>query len=1399
MKFDVQHSIICCFIKIKLSINRYCSVFNTFMLVFHEKPISLSIKLLNTMRNNIYITWTQTRILVFILILPFRLYAQEIKVKEIPHIKQLPISVINTVFQDSEGYIWYGTDDGLCRDDGYNIHTFRSDFLNRDVVLRSNAITCLAEDSVSHHIWIGTNKGLYVLDKQFYTISAVDIEDIKDKIVEAIHIASDGTVWISSSQKILRLDKNGKMIKLYPLQCISGAGKEYVLYEDRQHQLLLSLSGKGLYKWNKEVDQFQLFFPYTDRVNGIIQDKVHDYYWLASWDHSIIRLDPTNVNERMRYLPQIKPVTVSGLTAKTALNIVQDDIFNYIWITSWSDLFVYRCTKDGMLERLDTSKFLPQRNKALKNITKDRKGNLWVTAADDNNFLISFDEDNIQSYSIKALEDRIKWIPTIVSLCKDEEGIFWFSQRRIGLCIYDAEKNKIGCYTDYKAAKDYPLLVVSCLLKSQHKGLVWVNGEYQNTILGLNQHDMEIEVCKEIDLSTVSDSPGLVMHLFEDKEQNLWIATAMSLFLYRVAEDKLETISKDYGNIIDMVQTKDGLIWGIQKNGGMISIDLNKKIEVYSEKDNLISIAATADGCLWLATSKGEILSFNPKTGIYENRSTACGMSGNKINDLLVDCFNHLWIVSSQEIKEFNPQNGAYRNFDASNENIKFTQFLPHSVYKDPNGELYFGGIPGILSVFPMQNMESVSGNIAPLITDVKVMGNSLFFNNERNLKSLNHVDICPDEQNLEIRFSSLDYRHTSQIRYAYRLSGIDKDWVYLPAGKNTAFYNKLSKSTYLFEVKATDKNGLWCNHITSLTIHRLPAFYETWWAYTIYFVLLIAVAYYIYRVARNRMRLRNELHLHKLEQAKAEEVNHAKLQFFTNITHELLTPLTILSAAVEELKQTAPAYKGQYKVMTNNINRLIRLLQQILEFRKAETGNLKLKVSKGDLALFVQRSVNSFLPLIKKKGMQFEVICQPNPFIAYFDSDKLDKIIYNLLSNAAKYNIPNETVRIELTRHPDKDDFVQLIVKDSGPGISREAQKELFKRFYEGSYRKFNTIGTGIGLSLVHDLVKLHHGTITVESEEGHGTAFVISFPLSKANYTIEEIDPDLLSETVNNAEQIVPMANEIEEDAEEEQAIAEKKRKKCNLLLVEDNEELLQLMTKLLSAEYNIHTAKDGKEGIESIKQHEIDLIVSDVMMPVMDGIEFCKFIKGNFDTSHIPIILLTAKKQEEDRVEAYESGADGFISKPFSLSVLHARIENLLSTRERMTKNFKKQLVFEAQELNYTSLDEEFLQKAIDCVHRHLDDPEFNQQQFIEELHTTRSTSFRKLKSLTGLNFPAFVNNIRMKAACRIMEEKKQMKVSEVAYAVGYNDPRYFTACFKKEIGMQPLEYMEKFVLK
>ena len=714
------------------------------------------------------------------------------------------------------------------------------------------------------------------------------------------------------------------------------------------------------------------------------------------------------------------------------------------------------------------------------------------------------------------------------------------------------------------------------------------------------------------------------------------------------------------------------------------------------------------------------------------------------------------------------------------------------------NGELFFGGHKGYNSFFP-DKMEIPSQETNFLITDIKIFNHS-FSNLPVELQQkispvmptyTSKIELPHKYNNFSIEFAALTYKNPELNRYAYRLQNFDRDWQYTDADRRFAYYNNLPSGTYTFQLKATNENGEWSGYVRELTVVVLPPFWATWWAYLLYVIIVSVIGVSIYRTAKNRILLRNALRLREIEKAKAEELNHAKLQFFTNITHELLTPLTIISATVDELKTQAPSHNDLYTVMNSNIQRLIRLLQQILEFRKAETGNLKLRVSPGDIAAFVKNAAESFQPLVKKRKIHFSFLCDPESMIGYFDMDKLDKILYNLLSNAAKYNKEDGFIQVSLSYDETDKDFILLKIKDNGKGISKEKQKNLFKRFYEGDYRKFNTIGTGIGLSLTKDLVELHEGTISVESEVDHGTEFMVRIPIERSYYDEEQIDDEAISLMQNPVNY-----EDTQEDADVE--TQEVTIKANTILLVEDNGELLHLMTKLLSREYNVFTAQNGKEGIAVLEKEDVDLIVSDVMMPEMDGIEFCKYVKGHLEMSHIPMILLTAKNKEEDRAEAYEIGADAFISKPFNLTVLHARIRNLLKYKERMARDFKNQIVFEVKDLNYTSLDEDFIQRAIHCVNNHLEDPNFDQAQFADEMRTSKSTLYKKLKSLAGLNTSSFIRNVRLKAACRIMEEKgTNVRVSELAYAVGFNDPKYFSSCFKKEFDMLPSEYIERFI--
>ena len=548
--------------------------------------------------------------------------------------------------------------------------------------------------------------------------------------------------------------------------------------------------------------------------------------------------------------------------------------------------------------------------------------------------------------------------------------------------------------------------------------------------------------------------------------------------------------------------------------------------------------------------------------------------------------------------------------------------------------------------------------------------------------------------------------------------------------------------------------------------------------------LLILTILAIIFFVGRNlylrSMRLRRRLHMSSI---------------FMNITHELLTPLTVISASVDKLREKEPKFGRDYDMMQLNIQRMVRLLQQILETGKSEAGELKLLVAQGDVMGYIHETAECLEPLIAKKRMKFTINCIPESMMGWIDTDKLDKIIYNLLSNAAKYSREGGEVSLKAITNKTYD-HIKITVSDTGEGISKEKMKHLFQRFQDGDYRQHNTIGTGLGLSLTRDLVYLHRGTIECESEEGRGTTFIVTLPINKEAFMPEQIDEQhtidfsIPKNAIIDFNTIIPDVNE---EPEAENAIDEDTYK---LLIVEDNVELLMLMKQLLKPYYKVYAAANGVEALKIVHEKELDIIISDVMMPEMDGYELTKAVKDDANYNHLPIILLTAKTQEEDKQEGLLAGADDFLTKPFRLGDLKLRIDNIVENRKRIQREYSMQTITETMKKldKAPSPDEEFLSRALNYVHAHLEDEQYDRDALATDMGTSTSTLYNKLRSITGLNVSSFIRDIRMKEAGRIAEDTPGIRVSDLAYRVGFKDPRYFSTCFKKHFGVQPKEYIE-----
>ena len=1346
------------------------------------------------------------------------IYNLKFKQLSAPH--SLPTNEVQKVYQDRDGFIWFATRNGLCQYNGYETTLYKSNLYSPDL-LTTNSITCLVDDN-NNNLWIGTSEGLNVMDKRTGEIKKYKAPSISNNVVSALCVTRDNTLWVGTDNGLCRYVPEKDTFVVCGDEFGDGRLR-YVtiksLLEDSDGDLWIGTWAQGLFRYSPSTDKVVVYPKINEQYSShVIYEDSNKDIWVGSWGYGLFKLRNPKDMENVSYQSFLhENGDDSSLSDNIVYDIAEDINTHTLWVGTRSGLSILRLDESSSFINYKSGKSdyrIP--SDEVNSIMRDSQKNMWIGAIGGGVLMADTRQPAFALHTLNFGDEDIP-VTSVRTLFADSDQNLWIGVGTYGLARREYVTGELKMYShipEFSGVKDLPSLFA--VVQRKKSGDIWF-GMYNGGIYVYRKGEKVKHLTTKNSAFLTSDC---VSALYEDYEGNCWIGTrgGIGVRLSDGTDYRFETmnfndsLSAGWIYVRDIVQDMDNSVWLATSNFGVIHItgDVRQpstlKYENYSFHNRklitntVLCMHIDRFGRLWAGTEGGGLYLYNRSTGQFEEKTRTYSIPGDVIVSIEEDKSGNLWLGTVSGLvklyvvavgNDFSTR--IYTSADGLQDNF----IVNSSCSRD--GELFFGGHKGYNSFFP-DKMEIPSQETNFLITDIKIFNHS-FKNLPVELQQkispvmptyTSKIELPYKYNNFSIEFAALTYKNPELNRYAYRLQNFDRDWQYTDADRRFAYYNNLPSGTYTFQLKATNENGEWSGYVREFTVVVLPPFWATWWAYLLYMVLVLVIGVLIYRTIKKRILLQNALRLREMEKAKAEELNHAKLQFFTNITHELLTPLTIISATVDELKTQAPSHNDLYTVMNSNIQRLIRLLQQILEFRKAETGNLKLRVSPGDLAAFVRTGTESFKPLVKKRKIHFSLLCDPESIVGYFDIDKLDKIMYNLLSNAAKYNKEDGFIQVTLSYDEEDREFVLLRVKDNGKGISREKQATLFKRFYEGDYRKFNTIGTGIGLSLTKDLVTLHGGTIS-ESEVDHGTEFIVRIPIERSYYDEEQIDDEVIS--------LRQTAIDYEDTPEDVIAEVQELATKANsILLVEDNEELLNLMTKLLGREYNVFTAENGKEGIIVLENEDVDLIVSDIMMPEMDGIEFCKYVKGHLEISHIPVILLTAKNKEEDRAEAYEIGADAFISKPFNLTVLHARIRNLLKYKARMAHDFKNQIVFEVKDLNYTSLDEDFIQRAINCVNNHLEDPNFDQAQFADEMLTSKSTLYKKLKSLAGLNTSSFIRNVRLKAACRIMEEKGiNIRVSELAYAVGFNDPKYFSSCFKKEFGMLPSEYIERFIIE
>lgn len=878
----------------------------------------------------------------------------------------------------------------------------------------------------------------------------------------------------------------------------------------------------------------------------------------------------------------------------------------------------------------------------------------------------------------------------------------------------------------------------------------------------------------------------------------------------------------DFSNcdIRNICQDRQGNIWVSTDNEGIIRISGNPKnirslkYKQYCSKKQLFAIndaqkcMEDKQGRLWAISNSGGLFLYNKVEDRFEYQNRKIHLPDDQTFSIEGDAFGNIWVALNKALayitwKSQDAEDLRNITYFTSEDGLGEVNFSADASYHFGK-EIFFGGRTGFFSFTPspLMGMKHHKKNSKLIITDLLIDDVS-FAMLDSVLKSdiskemphyTQEITIPAKVKKFDIEFALLTYGNASKNVYAYQLEGYDEDWKYCKPDVHKATFQNLSSGTYRLRLKGTDGYGQWQELPYAITIKVLPPWYASRIAFMLYILMLIGGIFAAARWYKEKVKTKNSLQMGVI---------------LANITHELLTPLTVISATIYKLKAMAPQYEEDYLVMDSNINRTTRLLRQILEVRKSQAGQLHLLVSRGNLVSFIEEACENIRPMAEHQQVRLKFNKPYSEGTAWFDADKMDKIIYNLLSNAIKYNKVGGKIDVSLSLSKEQ---AVITIADNGIGMSKEKMKRLYTRFFDGDYRKQNMPGTGIGLSLTHDLVKLHHGDIRCESLEGEGTIFTITLPIRKNAYAPDEIDVSNKRKAVDRKaiQQVSQEVNLEAPNSEEEdkpklapvrQSIFIRKNA-SKILVVEDNEELLALMLQVLSKNYHVFTAKNGKQAMNIIMKEKLDLVVSDVMMPIMDGIELTKQLKSDKSFWQLPIILLTAKNKEEDKTEAYAIGADAYITKPFKFEELEVRINALLANRKKMIEKIESEVSLQAsseaeaqQEVHLSNPEQAFVTRAKETIMQHLSDADYDREAFAKDMAMGESTLYNKVKATTGQTVIAFITSIRMKEAQRIIQSNPNILISDVATQVGFNTPKYFSKCFKKEFGIFPKEYAEK----
>ncbi len=1382
----------------------------------------------NSQRNFFFLKQLCCFGLIYLSLLPWG-YPQPQKPKlHFKHIQNedgLANSTIEAIHQDHRGFMWLGTRDGLNRYDGYQMTVYKYD-PKYPYSLSDSYVTCIYEDS-QHQLWVGTLNGLNRYDPQLNRFTRFQHANqqknsLSHNYVTAMLEDHQGTLWVTTlGGGINKLDlKTGTFRSFHQSEGLKSE-EVYCLFEDAKAQLWMGTS-KGLHLYDHDTQRFRSI-SLPENLRGGAQPAIRSiaatpkgHLLLGSSDNGLIDYEPQSQACRQYTYSDADPFSISS-------NLIRSILISkngQTWIGSINgglDRFVPRTGRFyNYQNEPDDPQSLSQRT--VSALSEDNQGNLWIGTHRGGVNLYMPKTEKFELYRQEPRPNSLSY-NDVKTFAEDRYGYIWIGTDGGGLNRFE---RKTRSFKHYRHQAFDPRTIGSNEVLDvfeDRQGQLWV-GAWGGGLCLYERNSEQFTRFQHRPRDSSSISSNYIQKIFEDRKGNFWVATyfgGLNLFdrqsrtFRRITRSQSGKTRLLGNNVVSINEDHHGNLWIGTDDAGLNCLnastgEFSHYFHQDEKKPDLRVLFVDKKGQLWLG--QAGLYQFDPSQNQFKLWTEKAGLATEFIKGIAEDEDGNLWVSTSHGLTKIHPKTLRFRKFNTA-DGLQGLEFEANAFLKTKDGQLFFGGVNGFNAFYP-KNITTNEFLPPVYLTDFHLHNEKVWPGDKnsplkQDISLTDKIVLSYKQATFSFDFAALNYTAAENNQYAYMLENWDEAWNEVGTEKR-ASYTNVSPGEYTFRVKASNNDGLWNETGRSLKVIILPPFWATWWFRSLLVLSIGAGLYWFYRFRRN-------LELQRLEEQKREELHQLQLQFFTNITHEFRTPLSLILGPIEKLlkEETRLSQRKDYQVIQRNTNRLLHLVNELMDFRKSEAGILRLHVMEGNVAWFLQEIVEEFSTLAQEKNIDFVVTPGHASTGFWFDRQILEKILINLISNAFKYTPVGGRIMLEIVENLDnfKPSFVNELtlkseykaqrylyfrVLDNGIGISKESIGHLFERYYRISDAH---LGSGIGLAFVKSLTALHKGAILVSSERHQGTEIVIGIPCTREDYSPNELwldglnSPATLESFQAQYDYFMPLGEEKPELEVDPPLIS---FPGFHILVVDDNEELRTFLREILAIRYQVSEAQDGQEAYEKALVEQPDLIISDIMMPVMDGIEFCKKVKSDPQLAHIPFMLLTAKEALESKIEGTSSGADYYFAKPISIELLELNIKNIFAQKQKLVERYVHDHHAEVKDHVHSSKDKEFLEALITLIENNLLNPDLNIDYLCTQMGMSRTKLYNKIKGMTNQSINDFVRTVRLKNAVKLMVTQ-DVSIAEVMYSVGIQTQSYFTKAFKAEYGKTPSQFLKE----